>query len=743
MRRLALVVAVALFSPATLFSPASSGSPAAASPDGERAAWRYRRWVTLRPGDLTGGRRATFAALPLPPDLLSRGQPDRRDLRLLGQDGQEVPYLIEQLAAGERTESWEGSLIETHSESGPRTTWVVDLGQARTFDAIQLDIGDTDFARRLRIEAGDAPTGAFRLVRDQANVFDEKWRLRVRRTQVELPAPETARYLRIIAADGHFRPLHLIGVTAERRRMVPEERWVRELSATPLPGRHGASQYRIEQAAGLPIDAIEVITGEPAFARQVRLFEEIEAPGKSPRVLRALLGNGEIYRLRLKETATEDNREAPQAPRSIDREAPQSVELLSLPVQRLGAARGRVVLEIDDGDSPPLRDVRVRVSGVGERMVFPLWPAWSSPASGGAGATGEHAAGFTLYYGNPATRAPAYDLEALRGRLADRVRPGYAVAAVGLEAENPLFRPAPPLHFAASVGAPIKPEHFRMRRALSFSAGEDLYGLILSPEDLALLRSDLGDLRIADGADHQVPYVLETAVAERKVALSVESETGPHPPRISRYHLIVDPPLVGAGAALPLRAVELDIRETFFQRRARLLAPAPNDPGGNHGGGPGAEVLYAGELAREEGGPPVRLVLDGNRRHELILEIEEGDNLALTLAGAAGWVQVPRLAFKVVPDRPEYRLLLGNESAEPPRYDIEGLRQTVLSYAAVPVSPGPLSANPAYRRLLGNYFRSAPPTAILWGALLASVVGLLWLTARLLRKPEQGPGPVG
>jgi hypothetical protein len=96
-------------------------------------------------------------------------------------------------------------------------------------------------------------------------------------------------------------------------------------------------------------------------------------------------------------------------------------------------------------------------------------------------------------------------------------------------------------------------------------------------------------------------------------------------------------------------------------------------------------------------------------------------------------VRVPRLAFKAGPG--DYRILLGNRDASAPRYDIASLRREMLAYSALPATAAPAAANPAYRRRASDYFVSAPPTAILWGALIVAVIALLALTARILRQP--------
>jgi hypothetical protein len=100
---------------------------------------------------------------------------------------------------------------------------------------------------------------------------------------------------------------------------------------------------------------------------------------------------------------------------------------------------------------------------------------------------------------------------------------------------------------------------------------------------------------------------------------------------------------------------------------------------------------------------------------------------------------VPRITFPA--GQGAYRVLLGNPEAERPRYDLAGLRAEVLAFSAVPVVPQDAVANGAYRRGAGEYFRDAPPTLVLWGTLVVAVLGLGWLTARVLRQPPAGAPP--
>jgi hypothetical protein len=336
-----------------------------------------------------------------------------------------------------------------------------------------------------------------------------------------------------------------------------------------------------------------------------------------------------------------------------------------------------------------------------------------------------------LYYGNRTTRAPQYDLAALRGRLA--LNPRLVAAELGPQVVNPRFEAVPPLRFVAGAGAKLEPRHWEQARRLRLSGGEDIYAVTLAPTDLWYLRPDLGDLRIVDPADRQVPFILERAAVRAELALEFARDPRPaarSERRISRYHVRVGGDLLRGVPGLPLEQLRLSFGDQFFTRPVRVLAPA-------RGGARSRERrIYGGVLtSAADRAAPMVIGLSGAPVRELWLEIDEGDNSPLQLERAAGLLRVPRLTFKVRPEPGAYRLLLGNPRATLPRYDLESLRREVLAYSARPARLLPAAGNPDYRRPLADYFQSGPQTALLWTALLIAVAGLLLLTVRLLKPP--------
>jgi hypothetical protein len=266
---------------------------------------------------------------------------------------------------------------------------------------------------------------------------------------------------------------------------------------------------------------------------------------------------------------------------------------------------------------------------------------------------------------------------------------------------------------------------------------EDIYTVTLPVEDLARLRPDLGDLRIADASDAQVPFLLEESSSEARLSLSIERTAGAgrgDGEGLSRYRLVARDRGSGEVIVLPLSRLDLQFTEPFFDRPARLFAPSPS-------GRRGDRLLTSLDLSRRpralakeaSEAPPIVLSFTEVRAETLVLEIRDDDNAPLTLLRAEAVVPVPRMTFKAAPG--VYRLLLDNPEARSPRYDLNNLRREMLAYSALPVEVGEASPNSAHRRRLADYLVDAPPTLLLWGILILAVIVLLGLVARIARHP--------
>jgi len=655
----------------------------AAAVDSERAAWQYRRAVIAPAG-------ASLASVVLPPEVSAKAGPSGRDLRLVDETGREVPYLLDWTSEREGLATWQVAIgdvrreqEEAREDSAIRSRWTLDLGGPRTFTDLTLRLPDVSFAWHVRVEAS-TDGGSYEVINADAALFDQTWNNeRVRRTEVRFDAPVTARYLRLTARSAaSSRVLEIEGATVTLRRRLKGDAWSMNVPASPVANPDAArtqtTRYTLAASSLLPFDEVEILSEDTAFSRRARLIEE---SGGAARGSATVLGQGTVFRLRASDALI----------------AGESVRFPA----RTGHG-GPLHLEIDDSGSPALRGLRVRLHGSRVRLLFPV--------------SGER---LTLYYGNPTTRAPSYDIEALRPRLTQAI--GTFAAEIANEIVNPEFRREPPLRFAATLGAALDASGWGQARPILPLPEEDVYALTLTTDDLAFLRPDLADLRVVDAEDRQVPFLIDPGFAEERIPMKVQ-RTDP-PPRPSVYLFRRAGSLAGAPGEGPrISRLELEVADAFFERSARLIHAANESR---------RELPFSLTVSRKPPATDPIVLAVSVPLGEMRLEVDDGDNAPLDIRSAHAVVRVPRVVFKAAPG--SLRLLLGNSTAAAPRYDIAGLRGELLAYSAITARAGDMTANRNARRNWSSLFNSAPRSAVVWSAILIALVALVGLTVRTIR----------
>jgi len=670
--------------------------------DTARSAWRYRRPVVAPAPTPTSAatpadRDGRFVAIAIPPEVAEHSQPGLQDLRLVADDGREVPFVLDADVPRTREYRRDARLVEVQGERRRVSAWVVDFGEPATFDRLELDVDGREFSKRVEIETS---ADGVRWTREgEAWIFDRPWRgQQIHDTTIERTTSLVSRFVRLTVDDFRSRPVTVRGVTAILAAELGGRRWTRGAALVRLETPAGQpSRYRVDAPVGAPVERLTIAAGDAAFWRSVRVVESGRDGAATP-----VSNATAIYRLRVADAELDAER------LDID---------LSRPVA------GPLVVEIDDHDSPPLTRPTVVLSGVERRVLVP-------PVS----------SALTLYYGNAATRRPVYDLEAMRTRLA--LAATYPQATLGAEAINPRYVALPPLAFLSARGAAAETSAWAVARTVRIDGGDDVYTLTLAPDDLAYLRADLGDIRLVDADGRQVPYVLEPAAAAARVPLvSAPATARGNAPRTSAWTLTVKTagPETATRSALPLAQLDLVFADGFFTRPAVLTMPDARAPQGQRV--VLQEVLRGTRREASTAAVPLSFDLGGLRAGTLGLEISDGDNASLTLQTAEAAVWVPRLTFKA--GAGSYRLLFGNAAAAAPTYDLAALRQDVLAYSATPLPPAaiqPVAANADYARGAGDVAHDLARGPLVWIALGVSIAALIWLT-RVILKPPAPPSP--
>lgn len=679
-----------------------------------------------------GGR---LARLDVPAEVLAASRPDLSDLRILDAAGGEVPYaVLEGLApdlAVEVRETVVPELVGIDQETAeandrrdrepPARTERFTLAPPPPAPAgerwdLVIVTDRRELVRQASVSAlggrndgvpaaGERPgrllwTGSiFRLSGRQP----VRERLRIPLPPLGAPAgsPDTVGSL-LLTLEGQDDAYLEPGFRYQRVRAMAGPARVRvPLSVLGEESDDGRTVIELERPRGVVADHLVIESSTPALDRRVEVWDR--GPGAA-----GLLGWGRVRRV--------GGLEGEDGARSGD----------ELPEIALRTPRGdRLRVEIDDGDSPPLEDLRITAAVRRPALVFAL-PAGGGPARA------------TLYFGGGRALVPRYDLQALAplpaagadAEIAERLYDPARLPAAELGAieGNPRFDAAPALAFAMRPGAVLDRERWAWRRPLEARPSpEGLVRLRLEPADLALARDDLGDLRIVGAADgeeassRQWAYLVgdEPVREHRQLEIAaVETEAG-----VTRYELV--PP----AAPVPLDGLILEVDAPFFDRPFVLEGRR----------GDRERVLAAGRLVLPPRDPrPVEIALAPAGRLErierLVLAIENGSDASLDVTGVTGWFPVPEIYFAAPAGG--YHLLLGAPGAEPPSYELARVRDVVLTVSAGEAETGALERNPGHRPGLGALLTPRAQRLFLWTVLAGAVAALALLTLRLARREE-------
>jgi len=357
---------------------------------------------------------------------------------------------------------------------------------------------------------------------------------------------------------------------------------------------------------------------------------------------------------------------------------------LALDVQ----APDELVLRLDDGRSAPLGISGAQLAMRGVALVVP----------GDAG--GEH----RLF--GCGSHLAAYDIERLGARLAEGV-PARVVA--GPPEPNAAWRPDAAGEGLLGAGPVLDTAGLRFERPVT--GGPGLIRVALDDHVQANTHTSHRDLRFVDDQDRQLPFLLRAGGAGRLLDVSVGEPVQEHGRSVIHLQLPED--------GVPAQALGLRSSRTHFRREVRATS-------GLQEGGP---VLFSVHWQGADEGES-RLVVPLHRKlpRDLLLTIDNGDNPPLPVDHVQ--LVAPSVhAWLSLPAQGSVRLLYGSEGLSAPSYDLELLRERVLT-------------QPVEEARLGEVVEREPPapdrrSGLLLGAVALLSMLLLGLIVRLLRTPVE------
>ncbi len=608
------------------------------------------------------------------------------DLRLYDPAGREVGYLL--IGPPEPTEQWRKGdvlpIVSTEEESG----FEVDLGGVLRINSVRVSGIPAPFLKRVRLE-GSGDRVHWSVLVAAGTLFDLPADT-LRRIDFDFAAGEF-QYLRVTWDDRNSAPVPLPSSVSARVVATPVSvlPTVVPIGFTRVAGEPGESRFRLHlPGPDLPITAIELTCGEGPLLRPAYIKEPEPAGTESGPVV--------LGRTILRRTVHGD----------------LSAADLRIPIDR--PHERDIGLVVEDGDNP-----RLDLLAVSAELAPLPWIYFESAA-------GES---LTARFGDPELPAARYDLEAMRGALANlqfaQARWGETrdLGPAASEPE-PAGSPLPP------SGAPIDASSFQYARKLpEGSAG--LVTLLLDAAVLAHSRS-MRDLRIADSNGTQVPYVLEKL--DQPISIDLP-DLQVLPPRSgqtrsgeTRYRVLLP------YDRLPEARLVLSTTARVFSRQVMV---AVEQPPADARAEPRLVMMMSAPWAHttpETLAPPLVLRLLPIADGPLELIVNEGDNSALPITHPKLLLPAYRMRF-FRPDFEELTLLYGQPTLEPPRYDLALMATRMRGMTATEISAGPEIAGPRAQVKHGTDLQ----TKVFWAALVVVVAILLLLVARLVSRGEDSP----
>jgi len=342
-------------------------------------AWRYSRDVQI-PAEANS---RSLAEIRLPWEVLSRAQRGAADLRLIDDQGREVPYEWNEPRSIDDARSISGNIVENSFVAGKYTQVVADFGDEKTvFGRIRVATPESDFLVRVEVAVSD-DLREWRVVEFEAPIGRVASR-NIEGTQDILLQALAARYvrLRILQADKKFPVTQVLGRLTQNH---PAE-------TTAIPANVHAVASTTTSDSGwqadmtgpnLPVREIVFATNQPEFYRIVRASTSADGKVWMERC------SGIIYRYEHGGKLRED---------------------LALPCSNGDDAFMRI--EIFNGNDAPLSNLGLALRGVRPSLVFYEEPGRS----------------YRLLYGNERATSPVYDIaQTLGSDLSSTSRPALAL----------------------------------------------------------------------------------------------------------------------------------------------------------------------------------------------------------------------------------------------------------------------------------------------------------------------------
>lgn len=329
-------------------------------------------------------------------DIFSNGSEKLRDIRIIDNNGLEIPYILD-LAVGEYQKRLLHADLEHNRDVGGKySTLTADLGsQGILHNRIEIDTPVPDFNRLGIVEtSNDHKNWSMISERNLYSIqFDDLGHID-RQSGIDYP-PTTSRYVRVRIADQDAGPLQIVGGQVLFVTSTSSQKKLNDISKF-LSSQNDASKATTVEidlgSNGLPSHQIVLEVSDDNFSRNVKV--QVSEDSESWTTIEMA---STIYSVRAPSFASH-----------------------SLGISYEEQTSRYIRLIIDNGDNLPLNINAANVWGYERRFLF----------------TANLQNNYRIYYGNRSIDAPSYDIKHIVHHLNLDDLP---IVSIGPQFKNPHF----------------------------------------------------------------------------------------------------------------------------------------------------------------------------------------------------------------------------------------------------------------------------------------------------------------
>lgn len=365
------------------------GLVSVASADFSQKEWRAYKEVRL----LSDVNATTLFRVSLDAEVFATSTADLRDLRVVGVDNKEVPYLLITNRDDIQSSLLAPKILNKGNVAGESTSFVLDFGDSVLHNQVTLDVDAElkNYRKKVQIY-GSVDMGKWQLLADNQIIYDYSKDYPVRNTTVSYPE-STYRYVLVKIIDTESALVKVLGASARRDVYTSGSR----LSYTPTfevtkVGKNTEIVADFGQQ-GILADRALIMTDSTNFERPVNVYSSGDKKTWN------YVGGDGIYRYKTRELSGDKTS-----------------------VAYGGSGARYVKLVILNQDNQPLHVTGILFSGYTRAVAF----------------LGEPQSSYRLFYGNEKAGYSSYDLAQIyRNFKADE----FVSGALGVEHLNSEYVP--------------------------------------------------------------------------------------------------------------------------------------------------------------------------------------------------------------------------------------------------------------------------------------------------------------